>query len=248
MKTHVDPLLLALDALDGPVHFFVRDDDAGWDDTRLTALLDVTAATGTPIDLAVIPAALTDGLAQRLLQRRRCQPLGLHQHGWSHTNHETEGRKCEFGPGRPAAARLHDIAQGARRLHEALGADFEPFFTPPWNRCADDVPGQLRRMGFVALSRCAGAPAQQALPELPVHTDWCRQWREAVGAREDASTRIAAGLARHVRAGASVGLMLHHAAMADDELALLGQLLRRWAAHPHARWQPMHALIPKAPR
>jgi hypothetical protein len=246
MKATGDPLLLALDALDAPVDFFLRDDDAGWSDPRLMALLDTTAACATPIDLAVIPAALTAPLARQLLQRRRHQALGLHQHGWSHTNHEPEGRKSEFGGIRLAAERELDIVRGARRLQDLLGADVDPIFTPPWNRCADELPMLLRRLGFTALSRSASAPPQHALAELPVRTDWCRQWREAIESGSDAATRIAADLARHVRPGARIGLMLHHAAMADDELTLLARLLRRWTTHPNARWQPMHALLTKA--
>lgn len=246
MSAGTDPLLRALDALDAPVDFFLRDDDAGWADARLLALLDTTAACAVPIDLAVIPAALTAPLARQLLRRRRQQALGLHQHGWTHANHEPEGRKCEFGGSRPAAERERDIVQGAQRLQELLGADVDPTFTPPWNRCADELPMQLRRLGFMALSRSASAPPQPLLAELPVHTDWSRRWREAIDSRSDPAARIAADLARHVRPGARVGLMLHHAAMADDELALLARLLRRWSTHPNARWQPMHALLTKA--
>ena len=51
----VNVLLRALDAASGPVPFFLRDDDAGWDDARLFALLDCTQQAGVPIDLAVIP-------------------------------------------------------------------------------------------------------------------------------------------------------------------------------------------------
>lgn len=245
-----DPLLRALDAVDGPVDFFVRDDDAGWDDARLFALLDTLARCEVAADLAVIPQALTGSLAERLLQRRRVQPIGLHQHGWSHANHEPEGRKCEFGATRPASVQADDVARGAHRLETLLGAAFERIFTPPWNRCDGALPGALRRLGFVALSRESGAAVRQpqaALGELPVHADWCRHWRAAVDGGEDAATRIAGDLARRVRPGARIGLMLHHAAMADDQRALLGTLLRRWAAHPHARWQPMHALLNPSP-
>jgi hypothetical protein len=37
----LDPLRVALDEASGPVDFFVRDDDAGWDDERLFAMLAV---------------------------------------------------------------------------------------------------------------------------------------------------------------------------------------------------------------
>ena len=59
--------------------------------------------------------------------------LGLHQHGYDHTNHETEGKKQEFGPARPADAHRRDIQTGRDRLRDLLGDAFDPIFTPPWN-------------------------------------------------------------------------------------------------------------------
>jgi peptidoglycan/xylan/chitin deacetylase (PgdA/CDA1 family) len=246
MTARPDALMQALDRASAPVRFFIRDDDAGWDDDRLAALLDTTAAAGVPIDLAVIPDALTPGLNRQLQQRMDTQPLGLHQHGCSHHNHEASGRKCEFGPSRPAQARQHDLQRGQRQLQRAFGARLDPIFTPPWNRCTDDTPAQLAALGFAALSRDAGAPAQQALTELPIHTDWTREQRLAAEAATDASEKIAVQMARYVGGSHAVGLMLHHAVMDDDELAQLRALLQRWAAHPNARWVGMRSLLPGA--
>ncbi len=61
------PVVDALDRRTVPIEVFVRDDDAGWADAELFALLDVFAARGMPIDLAVIPDALTPRLAAELL-------------------------------------------------------------------------------------------------------------------------------------------------------------------------------------
>ena len=249
MNAGTDPLLQALDAAPAPVTFFLRDDDAGWADERLLALLDTVADTGTPIDLAVIPGALQPALARTLQQRQRGQPLGLHQHGLHHHNHETVGRKCEFGAARSAQQRLDDIRQGRRRLQQQLCDALDPIFTPPWNRVADDVPGLLRGLGFAALSREHRAPPQDELAELPVHVDWCKHWRAAEGAGDarpqQAAQAVAQALAEQVGApgSAAIGLMLHHAVMDDGELGVLAGHLRRWTRHPNARWQPMRALI-----
>ncbi len=245
--THAsDALLHALDQATAPVTFFIRDDDAGWDDARLTALLDTVAAAGVPIDLALIPDALTPQLAGTLMQRMTGQALGVHQHGCTHTNHESSGRKCEFGSARPAAARLHDLQRGRQRLARAFGERLDPIFTPPWNRCTDDTPAQLASLGFAALSRDAAAPVQKALRELPIHSDWTRQRRLADQAGDPLAQRVAADLARHVNGPSAIGLMLHHAVMDDTELALLKALLVRWAAHPRARWVGMRALLAAA--
>ena len=41
MTMWLDPLRAALDDTPRPVDFFFRDDDAGWDDERLFAMLEV---------------------------------------------------------------------------------------------------------------------------------------------------------------------------------------------------------------
>ena len=109
-------LLLSLDEATEPVDVFFRDDDAGWEDARLLELIARFAEHGVPLDLAVIPAELHEGLAARLADSH----AGLHQHGYAHTNHQVEGRKCEFGPARARAEQHADIAAGQERLTELL--------------------------------------------------------------------------------------------------------------------------------
>jgi hypothetical protein len=43
--------------------------------------------------------------------------------------------------------------------------------------------------------------------------------------------------------GAPLGLMLHHAVMADEELRCLAQLLAAAARHPLLRWRGMRELL-----
>jgi len=232
----------ALDARAQPRVFFVRDDDAGWADDRLLALLDTMRDAQAPIDLAVIPEALSPALAATLCARFDAAGgrIGVHQHGHTHANHETEGRKSEFGAARDLAQRARDLNAGRDRLQRAFGARLDAIFTPPWNRCAGDLPPLLATLGYAALSRDAGAPVQLSLPELPVHVDWCRHWREAQGHPARAAAAIDAALARAVHAHErAVGLMLHHAAMSDDELALLRTLAHRLVHHPRAVCLPM---------
>lgn len=244
MTARPDALMHALDRAHAPVRFFIRDDDAGWDDERLAALLDTTAAAGVPIDLAVIPDALSPALTRQLQQRVDTQPLGLHQHGCSHTNHEASGRKCEFGPSRPAEARQQDLQRGQRQLRQAFGARLDPIFTPPWNRCSSLTPALLADLGFAALSRSSSAPPQAALPELAVDVDWCKHEREASEADpQDAPARIAQALALRVRAGGPVGLMLHHAAMDARSLDRLSALLQALKTHPQLRCRSMADLL-----
>jgi len=103
-----------VDQADAPRPFFFRDDDAGWRDDRLRAVLDCFQTHGVPVDVAVFPAELTPGLTRELEGRVRDTGVRVHQHGFAHGNHEPSGRKCEFGPARDTAAHARDIAEGQR--------------------------------------------------------------------------------------------------------------------------------------
>jgi hypothetical protein len=236
------PLRAALDAAPEPVTFFFRDDDAGWRDDRLMAMLDVFAARAVPIDLAAIPVDMTPALASALLERaERTQPLGLHQHGYAHRSHETEGRKCEFGPARPFAAQLADIGAGRRRLHELLGPSLEPAFTPPWNRCTEATGAALVELGIAVLSRDRTAVALDldGLRELPVQVDWLAK-RKGVALARDA---VGEQLAARAIEPAPLGVMLHHAEMDAADLTAVSELLDLICAHERARCLSMAAVL-----
>ncbi len=239
-RTWLAPVRDALDGLTEPISVFVRDDDAGWDDDALIRLLDLFVSCETPIDLAVIPAALGDRLGAALVTRADDGLLGLHQHGWSHTNHETTGRKCEFGPARSSCAQLADIVAGQERLQAILGPAVEPMFTPPWNRCTEVTAGCLIELGFTVLSRDASAVAHDHpdLAETPVSFDWSSRRYPTPDARGNALAEVIARPG-DVRAAGSMGLMLHHAVMTPDDLSDVGQLLDVLGGHPLVTFVPL---------
>ncbi len=245
MRDSLTLVVTALDAAAAPVRFFIRDDDAGWDDASLLALLDCTARVGVPIDLAVVPDAVSPSLASELRARMAAASgaIGLHQHGFAHANHEATGRKCEFGPSRASHLQRRDLLQGRGRLRDHFGTQFDSIFTPPWNRCASHTPALLAAMGYAALSRDASAPAQDDLPELTVHVDWCKQRRIGLAQGDGSGVAIAEKLAGKIVAGATIGVMLHHAQMDAGDRALLDRWLPLWTRHPHARWLGMRDLI-----
>lgn len=257
MTGWLDPLVAALDeAADRPggVPFFLRDDDIGWDDAALLALLDVVDAAGLPIDLAAIPCDLTPAGAQTLHDRHaRGSDLRVHQHGLAHANHETSGRKHEFGPARSAAVQRDDVARGRDLLHGLLGGSpvlDAAVFTPPWNRTSADTPVVLADLGFTLLSRdlSAGVAGVPGLAEVPVTVDWfaSRKLPPAGSARPGQPvarrpvTRAERGalLAASVASGRPVGLMLHHAVTGPADRADLDEVLTLLAAHPAVR--PCH--------
>lgn len=240
------PILHALTRRSRPCDVFFRDDDAGWADEHLFALLDRFATHAIPIDLAVIPAALTPSLSQALLERMAVAgrgSIGVHQHGFAHVNHETEGRKCEFGSRRGQREQRREIEAGHGILTAAFGSRADRIFTPPWNRCTDDTARALVELGFAALSRDLTATpfAQPALTEIPVAVDWCKLRRRSA-APDALPQHIAACLAE----APQCGIMLHHAVLDRTDLDLLDRLLPLLRHHPMARCIAMAERLPGA--
>ena len=245
MSDWLDPLRAALDEQDGAVRFFFRDDDAGWDDAALEALLDVFEPHGLPLDLAAIPLAVTPRTVEIVAARQSSgrNDVRVHQHGLAHANHEPEGRKCEFGPSRTPEQQRDDIARGRDLLCELFGP-LPAIFTPPWNRCAPWTAEVLRDLGFAVLSRdlSAGRAAVPGLVEVPITVDWfAKQKNEQRKVPVDRTSRGEL-LAATARAGHPVGVMLHHEVMSAEDRADLGALLTLVGSHPAASATNLGAL------
>lgn len=235
MSGWLDPVRRVLDEREHPVAIFLRDDDAGWADDRLAPLVDTCDRHGLPLDLAVIPSELSEARVAWLDARRHAYSarLGLHQHGWGHANHETAGRKCEFGASRSEDELRHDLTQGRVRMLQAFGAAVDPVFTPPWNRCVEAVGPMLVALGIDVLSRdvTARALGLDGLRECPVHVDWSAR-RKGAGLTPDG---ISASCADALSRRTVVGLLFHHAVMDDGEMAMVSELLALLSRHPMVR-------------
>ncbi|HVF45222.1 MAG TPA: hypothetical protein VM936_19505 [Pyrinomonadaceae bacterium] len=246
MNGWLDGLRRALDASPRAVGFFFRDDDAGWADARLLALLDLFARRALPLDVAAIPCAVTPALASELRARVKAAPdrVAVHQHGFAHLNYEPEGRKCEFGGARPDSLHQQDIVLGRRLLADSHGLPVGDIFTPPWNRCTAATGEALRAAGFRVLSRDATArPLNVAgLYELPVTIDWfARRKGTRVGPGE-----LGARLAEAAGSSYPVGVMFHHELMDEEEMRRADELLALLAAHGNARRRLMSAFVPES--
>ena len=158
---------------------------------------------------------------------------GLHQHGYAHTNHQREGRKCEFGPARSREQQRADIAAGRERLTDLLGDRLDPFFTPPWNRCTQDTGEVLVELGFTLLSREHRAEPLGLLPELSVHLDVARLTPDELDER----------FAGFVGDGGPIGVMFHHGAMEPDDMERASALLQV-LTHPNVVPRRMAELCP----
>jgi predicted deacetylase len=231
----LNSLVETLDAASQPIVFFFRDDDAGWEDTRLFELLRLFGKHDVPLDLAVIPKSMRSSMAARLraLVETFPEKLALHQHGYAHVNHEQSGRKSEFGDRRSSALQLADITSGLQLLSDMFGPIVDPIFTPPWNRCTATTAACLREAGFRYLSRDVTASAiyTAGLCELPIAVDW---FKKRAGIRLT-PFEIGASLNAAARERSAVGVMLHHAIMDQDERTRLAELLRLTSSHAQAR-------------
>ncbi len=233
--TWLNPLRTRLDTGGDPIRFFFRDDDVGWADNRLWALLDRFRRVSIPVDLAVIPALLTTPLITELRGRveRSAGRVGVHQHGWAHVNHEPEGRRSEFGNSRRPADLTADLQRGSTAMREAFGAESADVFVPPWNRCSEESARVLRDNGVRVLSRDATAEpfGLAGLAEVPITVDW--HVKRGDGRRATAGVR-GERLADAGSGPRPVGVMLHHAVMSENDLDDVEELASLVQAHPRA--------------
>jgi hypothetical protein len=246
------PVIRALDERLMPIDLFFRNEDAGLVDDGLYGFVDVFAEHGLPVDLAIVPDGMTRPFAERLLDRiRHGYPIGLHQHGFAHRNHEHGGSLSEFGPSRGAAQQKADIAAGRALLQRLFEGRVDAIFTPPWDRCTAVTGRCLVECGITALSRTAPNPPLdvEGLTECPIWMDWF--------ARRDGSplTRLAwsARLAELIAATTQpLGLTMCQAVMDEDDQEALTALLRVLSSHANVRGVLMRdvagAMIAAPPR
>ena len=227
-----------------PPRLFFRDDDVDEDEATLRRLLRLFLGREAPINLGVIPGRLTESGSELLAQSVSAAPalLELNQHGWLHLNHECEGRKCEFGPGRTYAEQLADIARGQARMTEAFGPRWFPVFIPPWNRCAEDTYRAIDQLGFRALSAKRGNSVVTGyrFKEISITLDLYR-WRG--GARLKPSEEIFDDLIVQIPREQTIGVMLHHKVMDERAFSFLGALLDTLASYPTIRFHTFQSLL-----
>lgn len=202
------------------IDVFFRDDDADRDIPQLRQLLQLFSSREIPLSLAIIPGSLTPDAAQLLALLP--ESFELHQHGWMHTNHEPQGRKCEFGASRSYDQQRHDIAQGRERLRAMLGpVRVAPVFTPPWNRCTVETARALMDLNFEILSKDR-SPAL-GMREVSISVDLFT-WKNGPALKPLA--QVAAEIeACRMASAAPVGILLHHKVMSGEAFANTAILL-----------------------
>lgn len=208
----------------GPVRVFFRADDIGVPSKGFFRMMDIFSGHGAPLCLAVVPSWVTES-RWRTIREKVDAGSSLwcwHQHGRRHLNHEKTGKKMEFGPGRPRASIELDLVSGRKRLERILGADFFPFFTPPWNRCGSDALDLLAKLGYYGISRSRGArPDSGEIPDYFVNADLHTRKETDPATGADA---LLSELAEALSSG-YCGIMIHHQRMNDSAFSFLDAML-----------------------
>jgi len=208
-----------------PIPIFFRADDIGVVSDSFAALLKLFQRSQIPLCLAVVPAWITPSRwsSMRRLCDRQSSQWCWHQHGWTHTNHEPAGKKCEFGRSRASADIEDDILRGKARLQTIIGAHVSPIFTPPWNRCCENTLHILKKVGFNAVSRyrVTRPECSPLLADFQANVDLHTK-------KEPDYTSCLSGLSGELKKAASsgrIGMMIHHQRMNENAFNILDSLL-----------------------
>lgn len=215
-----------------PIRLFFRADDIGVPSSNFSRLISIFQKQTMPLCLAVVPSWLTASRWQQIKgQTDATDTLWCwHQHGRRHRNFETSGKKQEFGPARNQVTLQREIAAGQVRLQGLLGPRFQPFFTPPWNRCSRDAALALSSLGFAALSRSTGArpDLRDIMPDFQVNVDLhTRKETDPATGLTNLLTELEDGVA-----DGNCGIMIHHQRMRQADFFLLATLMDIVKAHP----------------
>lgn len=222
----------------GAGYFFFRADDVAVPGRQFCRMMDLFSTYGVPLSLAVVPALLTRKRWQYLngFEKKNPSRWCWHQHGWRHVNHETEGKKQEFGDGRTTSEIKIDLERGKERLEMLMGDRFYPVFTPPWNRCSSSTLKLIKELGYAAVSRSRGSkpPSPGGLPDYFVNVDLHtrKEMRPAV-----AWEKLFIELQRAI-ASNYCGIMIHHRMMNDAAFDFMQILLKALVGSPAL--QPVH--------
>jgi hypothetical protein len=218
-----------------PGYIFLRADDVAVPGGQFSRLLDLFFNQRAPLCLAVVPAWLTHVRWQQIKEIRQdtAHLWCWHQHGWRHINHQTTGKKQEFGPNRSQFEIESDLIRGRQRLEGILGRRFYPVFTPPWNRCDCRTLKVIYRHGFAAVSRtyASDVPSPEGLTNFYVNVDLHtrNEGTSMVGWSnlfEELKTAISSGCC---------GIMIHHQRMNQAAFMFLEILLKAIKARKNLR-------------
>ncbi|WDT78002.1 MAG: glycosyltransferase (plasmid) [Candidatus Manganitrophus sp.] len=243
LERRLEPFLEKMGEENKKIDLFLRNDDVDNDEETLQQLFDIALAHYVPLNLEIIPGALTDSGIKLLDHHKHLHPtlFELNQHGWLHLNHEKEGRKCEFGISRNFDQQWEDISNGKALLEKIFGEKFYPVFTPPWNRCTEETHHVLDRLGFRVFSKDKGErPVTRfSFKEISTTLDLYR-WKGKPLMKSP--EEIVESLTIQMRETGPVGILLHHKVMNEEAFHFLDALLGALCQYPNIRFHTFQSL------
>jgi hypothetical protein len=214
------------------IDLFFRADDIGVPSGIFAELIALFQRHQLPLCLAVVPSWLSK---QRYIGLRSITGLDdtlwcWHQHGRLHKNFEPEGKKQEFGPARDFSTLKQHLLLGKNRLETLLEESFQPFFTPPWNRCSRDTALALKELKFHGISRSRDARPDltDILPDIQVNVDLhTRKEPDPAASLKNLLIELEMSLS-----SGRCGIMIHHQRMNSHAFVLLDLLMRHLVQRP----------------
>jgi hypothetical protein len=226
------------------VEFWWRDDDATALTRAVKRLLDLSAASGVPLALAVIPLAAKAELFEGLR-------ASVWMHGTDHRNRAAPGeKKTEFAAAEADDAVLERLRRARQHLAAIASTAFMPVLAPPWNRFKRTLLPRLEEAGLRGFSGYGPRPQPHGA-EVNTHVDII-DWR---GTRAFCGEEAALGAAvRHLAArrtgGADeeepTGWLTHHEVHDEGAWDFLARLFAR-TRRLGVRWAEPQSLFTSSP-
>jgi hypothetical protein len=209
------------------MRLFFRDDDLGTNPAEFAKLVTLFAKHDQKLNAAAIPSGLSEEIIRASIpySYQAAPFLQVVTHGYRHQNHETEGKKCEYGFGRDLDEVRRELDFGRHALAEQF-ENYFPCFVPPWNRIHDQFLPLLKSAGYLMLSRESEVAAKSAAAPVP-EFNVCLDLHTRKDGERLAPKEIFHFLRlRHEMGEDHAGVMLHHNRMTDEDFATLDELLR----------------------
>lgn len=201
---------------------FFRNDDVGWNLKDFDRLLSLFVTNHHKLNGAAIPSASLDSYPVGIFSEFK-KNLQIHTHGFAHLDHQSEGKKAEFGSARSLDSVKKELQQAYANTQHIFGDLFFPAFTPPWNRIEDSWISLIHECGFRILSRDGDRKNSIAgLGDLNVHID-LHTSRKPVAYTPETLLQEVLSLQTPYN---HVGIMIHHKHMAEADFVFIDQFLQ----------------------
>lgn len=200
---------------------FFRNDDLGWMPAQFERLMALFRKHELVLCAAAIPLYCNDSYKKNAFDADQAF-LEIHSHGYSHLDHQNQGKKAEFGDQRDPESVRHELKKSLQMTQDLFGDLYFAAFTPPWNRIEDRFLPILKETGFKVLSRDGDKNgAVTGLMELNIHVDVHTSKKGKLTSPQ----AIWESTQAQWEKSDLCGIMLHHKHMEDQDYAVLDQFL-----------------------